>query len=120
MKETEEDLEDFFRHWQAKTDNVIIQKYDHFSGRLPERKVTDLSPLKRLACWHMKRDFHILLNGDVPLCREDISSEHLLGNIFKDPIAGIWNNGEAYYRDHLQGDYPEICKKCDEYYTYNF
>ena len=35
MKENEEDLEVFYRAWKARTENVIIQKYDSFSGVLP-------------------------------------------------------------------------------------
>lgn len=43
-------LEDFWRGWKQLTDNVIVQKYSTFAGFLPERKVTDLSPLKRRPC----------------------------------------------------------------------
>ncbi len=42
MQKNEEALEGFYRYWKARTDHVIIQKYDHFSGELPQRKVTDL------------------------------------------------------------------------------
>ncbi len=75
MNETENDLENFYKTWKAFTENVIIQKYDNFCGYLKERKVTDISPLKRFPCWHLKRDLSILLNGDIPLCREDIEKK---------------------------------------------
>ncbi len=79
MKENEEDLEVFFKAWKARTENVIIQKYDSFIGALPDRKVADLSPLKRFPCWHLKRDMAILIDGTVPLCREDLRAEHPAG-----------------------------------------
>lgn len=120
MKETEEHLEDFFKYWKKKTENVIIQKYDCFSGFLDERKVTDISPLKRFPCWHLKRDLNILINGDVPVCREDLKKETILGNIFTDSISDIWENGENIYKEHLNKNYNGICRMCDEYYTYNF
>ena len=120
MMENEEDLERFYRKWKDRTENLIIQKYDHFSGFLPERKVADLSPLVRMPCWHIKRDFCILLNGDSPMCREDLKNEYSLGNIFKDDIVKIWNKGQEMYKSHISGKYPGICGKCDEYYTYNF
>ena len=72
MKENEEDLDVFYKTWKAKTENVIVQKYDSFSGLLPDRKVADLSPVERFPCWHLKRDMAILLDGTVPLCREDV------------------------------------------------
>ena len=120
MKENEDDLEHFYLNWQKKTENIIIQKYDSFCGLLPERKVTDLSPLHRFPCWHIKRDMAILLDGSVPLCREDTSSGFILGNVFKEPLPVIWKKGQTYYLDHVAGNYPEICRKCDEYYTFNF
>jgi spiro-SPASM protein len=120
MQLNEENLETFYREWKKRTDNIIIQKYDHFAGYLPQRKVTDLSPLKRFPCWHLKRDMVILLNGAVPLCREDIQSQYQLGNVFHDTIERLWNRGESFYREHLREEYNSLCGECDEYYTFNF
>ncbi|HUX19739.1 MAG TPA: spiro-SPASM protein, partial [Spirochaetia bacterium] len=120
MQENEADLESFYRYWKERASNVIIQKYDWYSGYLPQRKVTDLSPLRRLPCWHLKRDMIILVDGTVAMCREDLERKHILGNVFNEPLADVWSKGESYYRLHVKEDYPEICKGCDEYYTYNF
>ncbi|GAH39463.1 unnamed protein product, partial [marine sediment metagenome] len=120
MKDNEEELEEFYRQWKKKSDHVIIQKYDSFCGFLPDRKVTDLSPLKRFPCWHIKRDVNILIDGRIPLCREDIDCQYVLGSLFGDDLEQVWARGEKYYLDHLLGCYPELCKKCDEYYTFNF
>lgn len=120
MRENETRLDSFYKEWHAKTENVIIQKYDYFCGFLPQLKVTDISPLKRQACWHLKRDLAILVNGDVPMCRDDVKAETILGNIFRDPLEVIWENGRQLYSGHLKGEYPALCRECDEYYTYNF
>lgn len=120
MKENEDDLEHFYLKWQKKTENIIIQKYDSFCNVLPDRKVTDLSPLKRFPCWHIKRDMIILIDGSVPLCREDTSSSIILGNVFHNTLPDIWEKGQTCYMDHVTGKYPEMCRKCDEYYTFNF
>lgn len=120
MKDNEEDLERFFKEWKEKIGNVIIQKYDHFCHTLSDVRVTDLSPLKRFPCWHNKRDVVILLDGSVPMCREDIKRENLLGNIWDDGVKEIWNRGLSVYEKHIEGNYPSLCKDCDEYYTYNF
>jgi spiro-SPASM protein len=120
MQENEDDMEHFFRNWKASLDNVIIQKYDHFCGKLTDKRVTDLSPLKRFPCWHVKRDVTVLLDGCVVLCREDLSNEYVLGNVLKEDLKEIWQRGEDFYLRHIKEDYPEICRNCDEYYTYNF
>jgi spiro-SPASM protein len=111
------------RAWRTSTNQggkVIVQKYDPFCGFLPDRRVTDLSPLKRFPCWHLKRDVAVLMDGSVCLCREDLKGEHVLGNIAKQSLEEIWAAGDRFYRDHLQERYPELCKKCDEYYSFNF
>lgn len=120
MKENEANLEKFFRFWKKKTENIIIQKYDWFCGEYDQKKITDLSPLNRDPCWHIKRDMFIKLNGDVPLCREDLKCEMKLGNIFKNGLEEIWAAGDSTYRKHIEGDYPLLCRECDEYYTFNF
>jgi spiro-SPASM protein len=123
MKESEEKLEAFYRFFKEKigdASKVIIQKYDSFCGLLPERKVTDLSPLMRFPCWHLKRDLSVLLDGTVILCREDIRKDHVLGNILSRPIDEIWRKGDEFYAAHIEKSYHELCRTCDEYYTFNF
>ena len=120
MRENEDVLEAFYRHWKERTSNIIIQKYDSFSLFLPENSVTDISPLKRNCCWHLKRELTILLDGTVPLCREDLNKSIVMGNMFSDPIEDIWNRGKEVFALHQRKEYPKICENCDEYYTYNF
>jgi spiro-SPASM protein len=120
MKENEEDLETFYRDWKQRTERVIIQKYDNFAGALPDRKVADLSPLARFPCWHLRRDLAVLLDGTVPLCREDLRAAKALGNAFTDDLADIWEQGARQYDRHIAGDLPDLCAGCDEYYTFNF
>lgn len=120
MKDNEEDLESFYREWKQRTEHVIIQKYDAFAGALPDRRVADLSPLVRFPCWHLRRDVSVLLDGTVPLCREDLGAGAALGNAFTDGLAAIWERGGRQYARHVQGELPAICGRCDEYYTFNF
>ncbi len=124
MKENEERLEDFYRGWKTRTENVIIQKYDSFCGTLPDRAVSDLSPLDRRPCWHLARDVSVLLDGSVPPCRECWApgmpeGAEILGNVFQEGLAALWARGETWFRRHVQRDYPGICGRCDEYHTYN-
>lgn len=124
MKENEAHLEGFYRGWKARTENVIIQKYDSFCASLPDRSVADLSPLERRPCWHLTRDLSVLLDGSVPLCRECWTPDTpegsvFLGNIFEEGLAQVWEKGEGWFRRHIERRYPEICGRCDEYHTFN-
>ena len=46
--------------------------------------------MKRFPCWHLKRDMAILIDGTVPLCREDVRAEHPQGNALTEDLAAIW------------------------------
>jgi spiro-SPASM protein len=127
VKGFEDDTEKFYRHW--KDSNVIIQKYDDFCGALDKKQASDISPVIRKPCWHIMRDMPVLIDGTVPLCREDTSavkrqSKLILGNVFNDSLENIWKEGELYYREQCGNsggkNYSGLCKDCDEYYTFNF
>ncbi len=120
MNLNEEHLETYYRRWKERTPNVIIQKYDDCAGRLPARKVVDLSPLQRLPCWHLKRDVVVLIDGSVPMCKQDLDLKGRLGNAFEDGLEAVWNAGQEPYRLHLDAEYPALCRSCDEHYTFNF
>ncbi len=118
--DVEEHTEKFYRYWKERTDNVIIQKYDHFCGELADKRITDISPVKRFPCWHLRRDLTVLVDGTVPRCREDIRCSHAVGNLLTDGVERIWDSLEPVYAEHAAGTYPDICRNCDEYYTFNF
>jgi spiro-SPASM protein len=144
----EDDIEKFYRSWKEiapqGNNSIIIQKYDDFCGRLEKRQASDLSPIERQSCWHIMRDMPVLLDGTVPLCREELAilngpspgeGRRVLGNVYQDSLETIWSQGEKYYAEHCRIEsqtkcaphkdaegpaYPGICATCDEYYTYNF
>ena len=127
----EDDIERFYRSWKEAApgpENVIIQKYDDFCGMLPRRQASDLSPVERPPCWHLMRDMPVLLDGTVPLCREQIAVQNnaagaaILGNAFTEPLDLIWERGREQYAGQAGAakKYDSLCAGCDEYYTYNF
>jgi len=124
----ENDIERFYRSWKEAapaTANIIIQKYDDFCGMLPRRQASDLSPVIRQPCWHLMRDMPILLDGTVPLCRQQIAAADnkcTTGNALSEPLESIWERGQRFYAGQLGATpkYDSLCAGCDEYYTYNF
>ena len=130
VKGSEDDIEHFFRYWKEEaggsTNHIIIQKYNDFCGALPKLQASDLSPLKRRPCWHIIRDMVILIDGNVPVCREDLGAlkgnadRGILGNIFTEDPGLIWERGASLYMKHCNAIHEGICSNCDEYYTYNF
>jgi len=120
MLENEDDLEDFYRSWKERGVEVIIQKYNHFCKALPDRRVADLSPLKRMPCRHLNREVCINYNGDVLLCYQDIFSKNVLGNVLREELEDIWQRFDAPFVEQANLKFGDLCELCDEYYTYNF
>ena len=139
VKGFEDDIEQFYRFWKGEGlpvevsqagrkdgSHIIIQKYDDFCGALSKLQASDLSPIKRMPCWHIQRDMNILVDGRVPCCREDLGAlfgegkKPLWGNAFESDLKSIWEKGAHLYAEHCAGNYSDICSDCDEYYTYNF
>ncbi|RKX98738.1 MAG: spiro-SPASM protein [Spirochaetes bacterium] len=120
MKENEEHLEEFYKKWNAEGAQVIIQKYDSYASYLPERQPADLSPLQRFPCWHLKRDMPVLIDGDVPLCRDDLGRRDVSGNVFEEDFEKVWAAGNELHAQHVSGEFPGPCADCDEYYCFNF
>ena len=121
--ENEGELEAFFRFWSDKASpsngKIIVQKYDHFCGRLADKKTADLSPIDREPCWHLRRDMDVLLDGSVPLCR-DLFDKESLGNAFEAELSEIWQNKDELLAKHIKREYIGPCGNCDEWYTFNF
>ena len=69
---------------------------------------------------HLKRDMSILMDGTVPLCKEDLYALNRVGNAFTDSLAAIRDRLRPRYGRQCSGDYEGLCSACDEYYTYNF
>ncbi|MFW5827529.1 MAG: spiro-SPASM protein [Alkalispirochaeta sp.] len=120
LKETEWELQSFFHHWD-KVDGVkpLIQKYNSWAGRLPDRSVVEGPPLHRIPCWHLQRDMVILMDGSVPRCFQDLPIEEYRGNVFSDGVEAVWRRGAEEHADHARGTLAPICERCDEYYTFN-
>ncbi|MEI8092759.1 MAG: spiro-SPASM protein [Spirochaetales bacterium] len=120
MRDNEAEMEAFYKFWKAKAGQVVLQKHNHFGGRLPSLKPADLSPWARHPCWHAARDLAIFLDGTTVVCRDDYERTQSLGNAYVQTPAELWQAGEALFASHLQQSYPPVCRNCDEYYTFFF
>ncbi len=118
--EVEDEIDAFFKYFDATSLVPLAQKYNTRAHRLPERRVADLSPLDRTFCWHLARDLYVTGEGKIPVCRQDPLAQgqcHTVGDSLLDVIK---KHGE-WFACSLRGDHASIpapCLQCDEWYTY--
>ncbi len=120
MVEVGDEVEAFFTYFEKKEINVILQKYNRFAGNLPEKRVSDLTPIHREFCWHLNRDLVIDASGNVSICKQN--QTEILGNILTENFSDIWKKGQVYFAYSLLGEHSKIpapCLNCDEWYTFN-
>lgn len=120
MLDVESEIDSYFTFFEKQGINVILQKYNSFAGKLPEKRVSDLTPIHRDFCWHLTRDLYIKVDGSVSICKQE--QNYLLGNIYTDDIIKIWHEGLVHFQNSFSGKHdliPAPCLNCDEWYTFN-
>lgn len=120
MKEVEEEIDPYFTLFEKKGINIILQKYNRFADKLPERRVSDLTPIHRDFCWHLTRDINLSVNGDVSICKQN--QTNIIGNLLTESLSTVWSRGLESFRHSFNGEHDQIpapCLNCDEWYTFN-
>ena len=68
IEENEDELDNIFKLTDDMKVEFLLQKYNSYNKTLPEKRVSDMTPLERSFCWHLRRDMFIRANGDVSFC----------------------------------------------------
>lgn len=119
MEENEEFIEKFLERWRAFKDRILIQKYNNFCKAFENKKVVDLSPLKRFACWKLQREMAIRADLSVPLCSQDFNKTLVIGKALETPLPEIWQKNNAFYQAHWKENFVGLCSTCDEWYIFD-
>jgi len=99
----------------------LLQKYNSYNGQMEEKRVSDMTPLERSFCWHLRRDLFIRADGSISFCKQDILNKKPRGNIRTNNISIMVENQKKDWIDNYHEKYPSepACIKCDEYFTFN-
>ena len=119
IKELEAEIEAHFDLWEKKGFSVILQKYNSFANRLPEKRVSNLVPIQREFCWHLTREVYINADGGVSVCRQDFNKS--IGNILTEGFEAIWKKNSENFLSSFKGEHDKVsapCLNCDEWYTF--
>lgn len=121
INETEPFLDLYYDFWENYNVQLILQKQNTWIGAAKDRRYYDLTPLKRIPCWHLQRDLYILPDGSVPYCKQDVGGKFSSYNVNSLPISEIWENRKPMFIQDYKGNLPASpdCKSCDEWFTFN-
>jgi len=120
IMEVHDEIENFFNSLEKLGFSVILQKYNRFAGRMIEKRVSDLTPIKREFCWHLVRDLYCNADGSVSLCKQTFDQS--AGNWKTEELSEIWERGYEAYTKSFVGKHQNTnlpCIACDEWYTFN-
>jgi spiro-SPASM protein len=124
VEENEAEIDALYALAEELGASFLLQKYNRYAGLMPERRVSDMTPLERYSCWHLRRDLFIRANGDIAFCKQTIdqTKNSARGNLSKDALADIWSAQRKDFVLNFQQKYPSHlpCAGCDEYFTFNF
>jgi spiro-SPASM protein len=127
IKEVEDEVDAYFTYFEKLGLEIVFQKYNRYTNLLPEKRVSNLTPLKREFCWHLARDLYINADGSVSLCKQYPNpvadpKTQILGNIKNQSLVDIWAQGADHFHNSLLGSHvkiPAACLNCDEWYSFN-
>jgi spiro-SPASM protein len=119
--DNERELDEIFDFTDQKGISFLLQKYNSFIGMMPEKRVSDMTPLDRSFCWHLRRDIFVRAGGDVVFCKQDVRNNRIRGNIRTTPFTQILDSLKTDWENNYKKIYPGFpdCESCDEYYTFN-
>lgn len=125
LAETEDELTEFMDRFDQPEQPIqpLLQKYNRYIDRLPERRAADLTPLTREFCWHLARDLYLTVDGRVPVCKQDPYGENPATLDFATAsVTEIFAKTRSYHNASVRGEHdaiPMACLQCDEWYTFN-
>lgn len=114
------EMEAFYDRWLRRCGHAVIAGFNDYCGQIDDAAVMDMSSPNRSSCRRLFRTLTILSNGKAVLCGQDISGNHVVGDVHQDSIGDIWQSKalENVRKEHLEGNYGcnKLCSKCKEWH----
>ncbi len=99
-------------------EHAMLRHDNLFRGRV-SRPDSEMCPLFRFPCRQLLEGPHVLWNGDIVPCREDVDGEHVVGHV-RDGLTAAWRGARmaSVLQVHDTGswDASAFCGPCKEWY----
>ncbi len=119
--DNEDEIDELYAFCEEGGMSFLFQKYNRFAGLMPEKRVSDMTPLERSFCWHLRRDMFIRADGSVAFCKQDVRREKSRGHMDKMSLIEIWRTQLPDWQNNYLNKLATQpnCAICDEYFTFN-
>lgn len=119
-KQNRNEIEDTRRFWKRHGVKMVTSALENRGGNIQNAEEMNDGEMKvRSDCIRPRREMCILYNGDAVLCCVDWHRVEIVGNVFQDGVAGVWNGARLNhirkaFRDSDISALPDICVNCTE------
>jgi len=116
LPDNKNETEEFIKYWKLRLrskDQISIQRAHNWGNKIPNYEL-ETENLNKVPCKALWGTMAVHVNGDVSLCCMDTTSEILLGNLERQTIREIWNDGRLakIRKIHMNKQRAQI-KMCD-------
>jgi spiro-SPASM protein len=119
-RETMAQMEEFYERWIRRCGAAVIVGYNDYAGQIENKAVMDMSPPQRYPCSRLYRTLNILADGNVTICAQDFTGQHIIGNVKEISISELWQSQKMNQLRlaHQEGifDSNALCAKCKEWH----
>ena len=113
------EMEVWYDRWLAALGSAVIAGANDYAGQIPDHSVADMSPPRRRACGRLASRMHVLSDGKIVSCEQDVLGRQPLGDLATNRVADVWAQRFAALRsDHRRGEWDKhsLCGNCREWH----
>jgi MoaA/NifB/PqqE/SkfB family radical SAM enzyme len=113
------EMEVWYDKWLAALGSAVIAGANDYAGQIPDHAVADMSPPARRACGRLASRMHVLSDGKIVSCEQDVLGRQRLGDLTTDRVADVWAQRFGAMRsDHRRGEWSKhsLCGRCREWH----
>lgn len=119
-KMNEDEIDGMHRFWKSHGVKMVTSALENRGGNIANALEMNGAEMRtRSDCIRPHREMCVLYNGDAVLCCVDWHRVEVVGNVFQDGVANVWNGARLQHirKAFKEGDtqaLPEICVNCTE------
>jgi hypothetical protein len=113
------EMEVWYDKWLAALGSAVLAGANDYAGQIPDQSVADMSPPARRPCGRLASRMHVLCDGTIVSCEQDVLGRQALGSLVSDRIADVWARRFGALRaDHNRGNWSRhaLCGNCREWH----